>query len=191
MNSTRPRTSITHPLQIATIEIGGGKIGVTFAPGKNDPWGMSGPWKRDMATDLGAIKTWGADIVVTLIEEHEFDRLDIPDLGKQVVKRGMEWLHAPIRDVDVPGPEFDAAWPETSERLHSMLAEGKGVLIHCRGGIGRASTIAGRLMVELGDDPRDAINLLRRIRHPTACETPEQERWVATGPRHAAPIVRR
>jgi ADP-ribosyl-[dinitrogen reductase] hydrolase len=51
------------------------------------------------------------------------------------------------------------------------------VLLHCRGGLGRSGTIAARLLVELGENPRVAIDRVRRARHG-AIETPAQEAHV-------------
>jgi ADP-ribosyl-[dinitrogen reductase] hydrolase len=181
--SCEPRTSVSHPLQIATVHIGGGRIGVTFAPGKTDPDAMSGHWRRDLAVDLDAVKAWGADAVVSLIEDHEFETLAIPMLGAEVRARGMEWIHAPIRDISVPDAKFDAAWPATSAHLRDILSTGGAIVIHCRGGIGRACMIAARIMVELGEKSDAAIDLLRRVRHPHAVETKLQEAWVADGAR--------
>ena len=56
----KPRTSDTHPLQIAALDTpGGGRIGMTFCPGKRDPLAMTGPWARDLDTDLAAISALG------------------------------------------------------------------------------------------------------------------------------------
>jgi ADP-ribosyl-[dinitrogen reductase] hydrolase len=57
------------------------------------------------------------------------------------------------------------------------LCGGHDVLVHCRGGLGRAGTIAARLLVELGMEPAEAIARVRAVR-PGAIETPEQERFV-------------
>ena len=177
--SGTPKTSASHPLQIATVNVGGGRIGVTFAPGKTDPGASSGNWKRDLAMDLDAVKSWRADAVVTLVEGHEFETLAIPSLGAEVGARGMEWIHAPIRDVSVPDAKFDAVWPTTSAHLRDILSKGGAFVVHCRGGIGRACMIAARLMVELGEEPEEAIAFLRRVRHPNAVETLAQEQWVS------------
>ena len=67
------RTSQTDPLQIASVEVGvhRGKIGITFAPGKNDRSASGGPWARDLAKDLDVIVDWGARALVTLLEPQE------------------------------------------------------------------------------------------------------------------------
>ena len=153
------RTSQTHPLEIAVVsgEAFSGALGVTLAPGKWDPGSASGGWARDLATDLDAIAAWRARVVVTLIEPHEFDLLRIRSLGGEVRRRGMDWLHLPIRDVSVPDAAFEAAWPEHSAALRKRLAAGENVVVHCRGGLGRAGMIAARLLVDEGVDPGLAI----------------------------------
>ena len=58
-----------------------------------------------------------------------------------------------------------------------MLRNGFDVLVHCKGGLGRAGMIAARLLVELGTPPEEAISQVRSVR-PGAIETPTQERYV-------------
>jgi protein-tyrosine phosphatase len=179
------KTSFSDPLEIAELATGAGhgKIGVTFAPGKYDPSAVAGSWDRDLATDLDRIADWGANLVLTLLEDHEMALLRIPNLGREVLRRKMEWVHLPIPDVSAPAADFDEKWPTQSERLRKMLHGGANIVIHCRGGIGRAGMVAARLLVELGDAPDVAIAKVRAARHPKAVETLEQERWVANGPR--------
>ena len=54
------KTSLTHPLQIATISAGSkfGRVGITFCPGKYDRHAMSGEWNRDLALVLNTIRDW-------------------------------------------------------------------------------------------------------------------------------------
>ena len=178
------RTSETHSLQIAAIDAGAdrGKIGVTLAPGKNDRFAIGGPWARDLDKDLDAIAAWEASTIVTLLEQHELAHLAITRLGAEVQRRGMEWLHLPIPDVSTPGLDFEAKWPEVSERLRSRLAAGENILMHCRGGIGRSGMVAARLLCESGVDAEEAIVRVRAAR-PGAIETWEQEQWARQGPR--------
>jgi protein-tyrosine phosphatase len=175
---------LSHPLQIAVV-VGHpfpGALGVTFAPGKHDSIAITGAWARDLGVDLDAIVAWGAKALVTLIEPHEFDLLGIPRLGDEARRRGLDWLHLPIRDVSTPGCAFEAAWPDHSANLRKRLAAGESVVVHCRGGLGRAGMIAARLLAESGVDPDAAMARVRAVR-PGAIETPAQEEWVRTGPR--------
>jgi hypothetical protein len=92
------KTSLTHPLQIATISAGSkfGRVGITFCPGKYDRHAMSGEWNRDLALDLNTIRDWGAAAVVTLLEPKELALLRVENLGEEVLRRNMVWFHLPI-----------------------------------------------------------------------------------------------
>lgn len=173
------RTSLTHPLQIATIPVGenGGRIGITLCPGKVDHTSAGGAWERDLQADVALIRDWGASSVLTLLEPHEFDLLKVRGLPEAVRDAGMVWLYAPIPDISVPGPAFEAAWRTIGPRLVAQLQHGQSVVVHCRGGLGRAGMIGAMLVTIMGVDPRRAIEWVRAVR-PGAIETPAQEAYI-------------
>jgi hypothetical protein len=129
------RTSISHPLQIAEVETGQpgyGLIGVTFCPGKYDPYGMSGAWNRDLALDLDAVRDWGAVAVVTLLESHEFELLRVERLGEEVSRRDMEWFHLPIIDTRIPDDDFERKWEIAGEKLRAADQRDELAPLHVR-----------------------------------------------------------
>lgn len=170
---------MTHPLQIASVRAGRGfgRIGITFCPGKTQTDAATGRWERDLGVDLDAVRDWGATAIVTLIEQHELASLKVDTLGAETARRHMEWLHLPIRDVSVPTATFEAAWGRVGEGLRARLRDGFDVLVHCKGGLGRAGLTAARLLIECGLDPEIAIRDVRRVR-PGAIETAAQETYV-------------
>ncbi|WP_201834921.1 ADP-ribosylglycohydrolase family protein [Microvirga zambiensis] len=170
-------------LRIAKIPVGnaGGMLGVTFAPGKKQVSAYSGTHDRDLHQDLDVVAAWGAAAVVTLVTEQELAELRIQTLGDEVRARFMEWHHLPIADYHAPDAAFEAVWPDTSKRLRTLLEAGARVLVHCKGGLGRAGTIAARLLVEMGADPEQAICDVRAARSPDAIENRAQEDWVRRG----------
>ena len=157
---------------------GHGRIGVTLCPGKTDPGAISGPAARDLDTDLDAIGRWGATAVVSLITDEEMDHLSVRDLPEAVRDRHMEWWHAPILDGTPPGTDFEKAWAVAGEAIRDRLRFGFDVLVHCKGGLGRAGTVAARLLVELGERPDQAIRRVREVRQG-AIENEDQEAHVA------------
>ena len=173
------RTSRSHPLQIAVVETGPelGRVGITFCPGKQQPHAATGSWSRNLDLDLAAIARWGAACVVTLVEDHELTELGVEQLGSAVRGQHMDWLHLPIRDVSVPDAGFEAAWASVGPGLVDRLASGFDVLVHCKGGLGRAGLVACRLLVESGWTSGSALAAVRKAR-PGAVETPAQERYV-------------
>lgn len=166
------RTSLTHPLHIAEITpaSGFGKLGLTLCPGKKQTGALTGSWDRDLGLDVGVLEAWNAAAVVTLVESHELERLQVPNLGEQVLGRHIDWYHLPIQDRGIPKEAFEAGWGLVGEGLRARLRSGFNVLVHCMGGLGRAGTIASRLLVELGWKPADAIEKVRQVR-PGAIET--------------------
>lgn len=187
-----PKTSESSPLQIATVTPGDGygRIGITLCPGKTDPHGMSGAWARNLDVDLDEIQRWGATAVVTLIEDHEFHLLKVRDLPDRVRDRHMEWWHLPIEDgKSPPARDFEQEWAVDGDALRDRLRLGFDVLVHCRGGLGRAGTIAARLLVELGEHPDAAIRRVRDARSRYAIEPEFQEPHVrqCSGQRQSIP----
>jgi ADP-ribosyl-[dinitrogen reductase] hydrolase len=173
------KTSLSHPLQIAAVSAGPafGRVGITFCPGKRDSKAMTGIWDRDLSIDLDAVRQWGAAAVVTLVEQKELVLLRVETLGHEVSRRGMQWFHLPIVDVSIPTEAFERRWDQAGAAIRALLRDGKDVMVHCRGGLGRAGTIGARILVELGMEPDAAIRAVRAVRNG-AIETSAQEQYV-------------
>lgn len=173
------RTSQSHPLRIDVLPAPWslGLVGMTICPGKKGESVYGAAWDRDLATDLDAIKAWGAECVVTLMEDFEFPMLGIADFPSVMASQPFEWLHLEIRDADVPDHRFESAWPLAREKLLAVLERGGKVLVHCRGGLGRTGLMVARLLVEQGMAAEEAIQLTRSVRQG-AIETKAQERHV-------------
>lgn len=170
------RTSLSSPLKIACVQPSDWKgcLGVTLCPGKVDE---PRQWRRNLNVDLKAIRDWGAGMILTLIEDHEFELLGVENLGNRTLSAGISWQHLPITDVQAPDRRFEDAWINAGPLVHQLIDEGQRVLIHCRGGLGRAGTVAARVLVERGFAPEEAIKTVRGAR-PGAIETREQEAYV-------------
>lgn len=175
------RTSLSHPLHVATLAVGsnGGAIGVTFAPGKYQEAAMTGTWNRDLNVDLRAIHRWGATHLISLIEPWEFDELRIVELPQRATALGIAWHGLPIVDGAAPDRIFLKEWQVLSPALCQELLGGRRVVVHCKGGLGRAGTIACMLLLETGmaATGMQAMDLVRQVR-PGAIETREQEDFI-------------
>lgn len=181
------RTSASHPLRINEIQIGnrGGLLGITFCPGKQGYASAGFRWERSLEADLDVIARWQPVAMLTLIEDHEFAMLGVPHLGREVRQRGIVWHHMPITDVQPPDARFEAAWSADGAAVVDVVRSGGRVLVHCRGGLGRAGTVAARILIELGHAGADAVTMVRRAR-PGAIETREQLNYVLRLPCAAA-----
>ena len=159
------------PLETFAVKIPelGSEILITPCPGKR---------ARDLGLDLDQVRDAGCSAVLTLVQDHELELLDVVDMGARVAERGMAWLHCPIPDFGPPGNAFESAWVDAGAQARGILSGGGKLVCHCRGGIGRAGTIASRLLIELGvATPEEALRRVRKAR-PGAVETWEQESHV-------------
>jgi ADP-ribosylglycohydrolase/protein-tyrosine phosphatase len=176
------RTSKTHPLKIGTLTLTNtsARIGVTFCPGKRQRNAMTGIWERNLDVDLAAIREWGATHLLTLLEAHEFVELGVETLAERAEAAGLIWHHAPMVDTDVPDEAFEAHWNVLGTALHAALERGESLVVHCKGGIGRAGLVAARLLIERGEvvDAADSIRRVRSVR-PDAIENARQETFLA------------
>ena len=172
------RTSQTHPLYVSDLAVGPGRLGLTLCPGKKGDSVFGASWDRDLGVDLAAIRSWGATAVLTLVEPDELRILGVELLGEAVRELGMEWHHFPIPDLGAPQDLDRSTWRTVSTRLHLILDQGGRVLVHCRGGLGRAGTMAALLLIERGDTADEAMERIRSVREG-AIETDVQERFLA------------
>lgn len=147
-----------------------GRIGMTRCPGT---W--SGPER--LADDIAAIRAEGTTALVTLNEIDELGTAGLTHLGNAARRRRLAWYHLPIRDFDVPDEAFERQWAGVSPELRRRLRDGESIVMHCWAGLGRTGMIAARLLVELGEDPVTAIELVRAAR-PGAVQTAAQEAHV-------------
>jgi protein-tyrosine phosphatase len=174
------RTSESHPLYVDFVQTRGerfpGRLGLTFAPGKchRSP---AGDWQRDIYKDLRRLREyWQTDVLVSLIEEHEFHSLQIPTLLDLASAYGITAIWFPIEDQTVPASmiEFSAM----IARIKRALTDGQNVVIHCMGGLGRSGLVAAACLVASSKiKPKEAIATVRKARLG-AIQTSEQEKYV-------------
>jgi ADP-ribosyl-[dinitrogen reductase] hydrolase len=162
------------PLEIAQIEVGLGCIGIAPCPGRGSRKTYGRRRDRNLNVDLCRIKAWGAVAVVSVLEEHEMGWLQVPHLGEEIERHGMEWLLLPVKDGNVPDEAAEQVWSEHGPRIRAMVEDGRRVLFHCRAGRGRSGMMAARVLIELGWGADAAIAEVRRVRQG-ALERPGQE----------------
>lgn len=158
--------------------LGGGLIGLTPCPGIFGG-GIDRPPDARIESDLQAIRAWGAQYLITLMESFELIAHQSGRLGGLAQRHFGEtgWLHLPVPDGGVPDRRWERWWAGTSDDLHACLETHGRIAIHCLAGIGRTGLVACRLLVERGTPPTEALQRIRRAR-PGAVESVAQENYV-------------
>ncbi len=170
-------------LIINEVRVGPGRIGLTKCPGTSIRGSGAARDRHGVASDLHLIGQWGADAILSLVEEEELQHLQVPNLGDAIRRAGLTWYHFPVPDFGAPDPGSMKRWEQMSAQFHRLLDRGEKLLIHCRGGLGRSGTIAALLLIERGESWQRAMEIVRKAR-PGAIETLSQENFLkaAAGP---------
>jgi ADP-ribosyl-[dinitrogen reductase] hydrolase len=74
----------------------------------------------------------------------------------------MGWLHVPVVDGGVPTD--DVTWLRALRLVRARLMDGRTVIVHCKGGLGRTGTFVAAVLTTLGDTPVSAIARVRAAR---------------------------
>ncbi len=146
---------------IWTVEAPPGRIGIMGVPRS--------------AEDIGRIVDWDAGIVLSMTTAAEMPIT----LSQLLSDHGIGWEHLPIPDWGAPPEEVQALWRDVGPRVHAVLDDGKGVIVHCRGGCGRSGMMALRVLIERGEAASKALARIRKVR-PCAVETDAQYSWAAS-----------
>lgn len=155
-----------------------GRLGLTFLPGKHGP-SFRYPglvYRRELDRDVASLAEAGVGTLVLLVEDHELEQWGDPAIVDRAAEGGLTVRRWPMPDGSTPrdAAEMDAILADiAAAREHTDVA------IACMGGVGRTGTVAACALVAAGWDPAAAIAEVRRVRHPTAVETAEQEAFVA------------
>ena len=183
------RTSLTHPLAIAELPVGEGQW-CDLRAGKYQEVAMTGAWARDIDVDVSVIQCWGASHLITLLEPWEFSELRIECLPQVVEGQGISWHGLPITDGAAPDQRLLERWPVLGSMLVRSLHSGLRIVVHCKGGLGRAGTVAAMLLLQSGAErtAQAAIGSVRRVR-PGAIETAVRRISCSNGHRTALVVA--
>ncbi len=152
-----------------------GRLGMTFLPGKHGD-GYTGRHRRDLRADVARLReTYSTGTFVLLVEDHELEFLEVPDIADVMAASGIDLIRHPIRDGGIPRDRVALA--RMLDVIRAGLADGDTVVVACRGGLGRTGTVVGCLLRDGGLDGTEAIALTRASRHGTL-ENDDQEGFV-------------
>jgi protein-tyrosine phosphatase len=142
------------------------RLGMIPRPGGQD-------W---LADDIGALRHAGVDVIVSALTPAETEEWGLRDESRCCEDNGLKFLSFPIEDRSVPTSlrEFDGLIDSVTE----YLREGKAVVVHCWGGVGRSSVIAACALIRNGLSADSAFRVIEEARGRQVPDTAEQKQWV-------------
>ena len=132
----------------------------------------SGDWLED---EFQGLASSGITTVVSMLTDSEMIELGLTDEAAVAARAGVEFLRLPTADRQVPDR---AALSALARELLTRLRKGQGVAVHCRNGIGRASTVAAAVLIMEGTEAPDAWSRIEAARGLPVPDTDEQRRSV-------------
>jgi protein-tyrosine phosphatase len=131
-----------------------------------------GDW---LAEELQGLRRLGVEVLVCALTATEQAELGLAEEATACATAGLAFVAVPIPDRGVP--EEQTLRPVLGQ-LHAALAAGRHVVIHCRAGIGRASLVAGALLVGEGLAPEQVWQRLTVARGLPVPDTDQQRQWL-------------
>lgn len=122
-------------------------------------------WQGGCPTYTSVVLPEGFDFVLSLY----------PWGAQYILPEGCEREVVTAYDSIGQDPEFATGLAaDLSERLDA----GQTVLVHCQAGLNRSGLLAARTLILRGDNPTDAVNLLRKQRSPIVLCNETFENWL-------------
>jgi protein-tyrosine phosphatase len=137
------------------------------------PRPRGGDWLED---EMVGWRAAGAGLVVSLLTPGEAAEFELGDEAAAANASGMRFIGFPVPDRDVPASR--ERFRELVSEVAGELAAGRGVVIHCRQGIGRAGLLAAGVLIATGFGPAEAVSRVSAARGRPVPETPAQRRWL-------------
>ena len=131
---------------------------------------------HSLKRELTHLKNAGIETVVSLLTDDQVEMLELDEEPALAMRLGMEFLHHPIPDHDLPQdePRFRAFVGDLARRLR----EGERIGVHCWGSIGRAPLTAACALVHLGWSAEQALLAVELARGCPVPDTEDQQDWI-------------
>jgi len=108
------------------------------------PMGRDGKaYARNIATDVGTFASKGIRMILCLLNDYEIRSIgcDVKKYEAACAKNGIKLFKYPIIEM-APPEDVNQFHNDVIEKVLQTMQQGVDVLVHCRGGIGRAGLVA-------------------------------------------------
>ncbi len=143
-----------------------GSLGIMPRPSGNE----------QLEEEIVRLKKLGVDVLVSMLTAAEIHEMGLRKEAELCQKQQIEFINFPIEDRQVPVSSEKIKL--LAENIDNALSEHKKVMIHCRGGIGRVTLLAGLVLFRRGYTTNQALEKIRSVRGVPVPDTEEQVHWL-------------
>ncbi len=120
-------------------------------------------------------------LVSLLTREESFD-LGLQNEKTLCEQYAIDFISFPIIDRSVPTEKQTIQIRELAqklvERINSILDKNEKIIVHCRGGIGRAGMVCSAILIEQKFSNQEAIEKISKVRGLNIPDPEEQKEWI-------------
>ncbi|AFM03901.1 putative protein-tyrosine phosphatase [Bernardetia litoralis DSM 6794] len=117
-------------------------------------------------------------ILVSLLTKEENFDLGLQNEESICQKYSIDFISFPIIDRSVPTNKQNIQIRELAKKLVKKTKQNKKIIVHCRGGIGRAGMLCSAILIENGISNQEAIKKISEARNLKIPDTEEQKEWI-------------
>ena len=173
--------SITWILPISENKLSDGILGMTQCPGKRCKGRNKYDYQRNLKEDFKLFKKKNVKLIVCLLGKYEMRTIGV-DLDEYFkIGKDMEIEIINIRMVEMATPDIKLKELEFFlDKMIDFLKKKQKIIVHCRGGVGRAGLICGLIMKKLNifSSYQKCISYLRKKRHKNCVESQKQRDYL-------------
>lgn len=151
-------------------------------PGKNFVNAKGRAFSRSLSVDLQIIRSANVKVIVNLLNLYELRTIGVQlkEFRELCQKYNTDLIEFPIIEMGIPAIPVEEIDMVLIDRLEEIIKNGQAILIHCRGGVGRAGLIAALLLRRLGSYTSydKCLEFLRSTRHKNCVESMKQRAYM-------------
>jgi protein-tyrosine phosphatase len=115
-------------------------------------------------------------LLVSLLAERDVHTLGLAEEHLRFEALGGCFVAYPIDDFSVP--DDLKSFADLVARIHATLVMGRGVAVHCRGGIGRSGMVVSAVLIREGLSLERSLEVVSLARGHPVPETTAQRHWL-------------
>ena len=133
---------------------------------------------KGLEEDMVHFKNQKVNVLVSLLTKEENFDVGLHHENLLCQKYDIEFISFPILDRSVPNEAQTENLKELAQKLAHKINQDEKMIVHCRGGIGRAGMLCAAILIELGTHKNDVIEKISKARGVNIPDTTEQKDWI-------------